>query len=170
MVFHKRTKDSRQRGSHTHGSGSMKKRRGAGNRGGRGNSGSGKRGDQKKPSFWKARRSLGKSGFTSKSRLPKINAIDIRTLEDSLPTLVKKGLVDDKGGLYVIDLAKLGYNKLLSAGKVTKKFDITVGFASAKAIEKIESAGGKVTVELGDVFESVSGASSEALEQDGTAE
>jgi len=45
-------KVQRYRGSKTHGSGSMKKRRGAGHRGGRGNAGSGKRGDAKKPSYW----------------------------------------------------------------------------------------------------------------------
>ena len=38
-----RKKNTRQRGSHTHGWGAKKKHRGAGNRGGRGNAGSGPR-------------------------------------------------------------------------------------------------------------------------------
>ena len=48
MVTNKRSKDTRQRGSNTHGWGAMKKHRGAGHRGGRGNAGTGKRGDAKK--------------------------------------------------------------------------------------------------------------------------
>ena len=52
MTVNKRKKNSRQRGSHTHGWGAMKKHRGAGNRGGRGAAGSGKRADSKKPSIW----------------------------------------------------------------------------------------------------------------------
>ena len=51
----KKKKLVKQRGSKTHGWGSKKKHRGAGNRGGKGNAGSGKRADQKKPSFWKSK-------------------------------------------------------------------------------------------------------------------
>ena len=52
MPANKRKKLSRMRGTHTHKGGDKKKRRGAGHRGGRGNSGSGKRGDAKKPRYW----------------------------------------------------------------------------------------------------------------------
>ena len=52
MVVNKLKKKVKYRGSKTHGCGSMKKRRGAGHRGGRGAAGSGKRGDAKKPSIW----------------------------------------------------------------------------------------------------------------------
>ena len=48
MVINKSKKKLKYRGSKTHGCGSMKKRRGAGHRGGRGAAGSGKRGDTKK--------------------------------------------------------------------------------------------------------------------------
>ena len=53
MPVNKRTKLSRYRGSHTHGCGSKKKRRGAGHKGGKGMAGSGKRADQKKPTILK---------------------------------------------------------------------------------------------------------------------
>ena len=49
-------------------------------------------------------------------------------------------------GVFVIELRKVGYNKLLSSGKVTKKLKITVPIASPKAVEKVQQAGG--TVEL----------------------
>ena len=62
MVVNKSKKKLKYRGSKTHGCGSMKKRRGAGHRGGRGAAGSGKRGDAKKPSIWGGRY-FGKHGF-----------------------------------------------------------------------------------------------------------
>ena len=47
MPTNKRKKHTKMRAKTTHGYGSMKKNRGAGNRGGRGMAGSGKRADQK---------------------------------------------------------------------------------------------------------------------------
>jgi len=61
----KRKKVTKQRGSKTHGWGAMKKHRGAGNRGGRGMAGTGKRGDAKKPSIQKNKKYFGKYGFKS---------------------------------------------------------------------------------------------------------
>ena len=45
-----------------------------------------------------------------------------------------------------INLADFGFNKLLGQGKTNKPYKITVDYASAKAIAKIEEAKGKVTV------------------------
>ena len=59
MVHNQRKKNSRHRGSWTHSHGEKKKHRGAGSRGGRGNAGSGKRGDAKKPSYWKIKKFSG---------------------------------------------------------------------------------------------------------------
>ncbi len=50
----------------THGYGSMKKNRGAGNRGGRGLAGTGKRGDANKQTYQANKKYFGKHGFTSK--------------------------------------------------------------------------------------------------------
>ncbi len=144
MTLNKRSKNSRQRGSTSHGWGSMKKHRGAGNRGGRGNAGSGKRGDQKKPSGWKKGRRFGRFGFKSKSRTPTINVMNIKTLEDRFQTLLKSGIVIQKGELVEVNLSDIGCNKLLSNGNVTKKFKITTDYATEKAIEKIKQAGGEV--------------------------
>lgn len=167
MAFKRRKKNSRQRGSTTHGCGSMKKRRGAGNRGGRGRAGTGKRGDQRKPCFWGGKPYFGKSGFVSKSRAPKIHAINIKTVEDVLPSWERKSLVEKKGDSYVIDLGRLGYNKLLGTGKCTKKLVITVDFASPGAVEKVKAAGGdvKVNVKSGG---SEPGSESEEVEQAGS--
>lgn len=141
MTVNKRKKASRYRASMTHGKGSKKKRRGAGNIGGRGMAGSGKRADSKKPSLWKSRY-FGKYGFVSKIK-KSINAVNIGYIDvnlDRLPTdTVKK-----ENDFYSIDLGKLGFDKLLSGGKVSSKYKIKVQNASKKAIEKIKSNGGEV--------------------------
>jgi large subunit ribosomal protein L15 len=124
----------------------MKKHRGKGHRGGAGMAGTGKRADQKKPSIWKDEKYFGKFGFISKSRMPEMIPIDIKTIEDRLESLVKKGLAKHEGGAYTLNLADLGYNKLLGNGKATKKLMITTDFAAASAIEKIKKAGGDVKV------------------------
>ncbi len=146
MAVYKRKKNTRHAAKTTHGYGSMKKNRGAGHRGGRGLAGSGKRGDQKKTALWKNKKYFGKYGFKSKTRIAEAVTINIKTLEDRTEALVSKGFIKSENGTYAVNLADLGYNKLLSTGKVTKKFKITVERATEKAVEKIKSAGGEVTV------------------------
>ena len=108
--------------------------------------GTGKRGDQKKPSIWKNTKYFGKFGFISKSRMPDIYGIDIKTIEDRLNTLLRNGTAKMEGGAVAINLEDMGCNKLLSTGKVTKKFIITTDFATEKAVAKIKEAGGEVKV------------------------
>lgn len=144
MTATPRKKNSRQRGSHTHGWGSKKKHRGAGNRGGRGMAGTGKRGDAKKPSIWHSRY-FGKSGFKKKNIKVKIKPVTIKTIEQKIDKWLSLKLAEEKEGFMIINLQKVGCNKLLSNGVVSKKFRIEVPFASAKAVEKVKAAGGDVT-------------------------
>ena len=144
MTISKRKKVVKYRGSKTHGCGSMKKRRGAGNRGGRGNAGTGKRADVKKPSYWKDKRYYGAHGFHSVKRKD-INSINVSVLEQKIERLDSKA-VSKVGDKFIVDLNKLGYNKLLGKGNLKIKLDITVDYASKKAIELVENAGGKVTL------------------------
>ncbi|MCK4522224.1 MAG: uL15 family ribosomal protein, partial [Nanoarchaeota archaeon] len=123
MITHKRKKSGRYRGGTTHGCGSMKKRRGKGNKGGAGMAGTGKRGDSRKPSIWK-KEYFGKHGFKRKGLKEKINAINISDVEEKLLSKSVK-----EGGVYSIDLGKLGYNKLLGKGKVNNKLKISVKYA-----------------------------------------
>lgn len=144
MVINKDKKVKKQRGSKTHGYGSMKKNRGAGNRGGRGNAGSGKRADTIKPSLWKRRVKLQKFGFKKHGIKPDVKTIDIRELESRLDELVKNKFAQSDKDLYTIDLRKAGYTKLLGNGQATKKMNITVDNCSGKAAEKIAAAGGAI--------------------------
>ena len=141
MVVNKLKKKVKYRGSKTHGCGSMKKRRGAGHRGGRGAAGSGKRGDAKKPSIWGGEY-FGKHGFTS--RFKKLNIINFKEIEIKLPQLIKKRLAKENKGIFEINLTQLGYDKLLSTGKITKKLNLKIKSFSKSAAEKIKNAGGKL--------------------------
>ncbi len=134
MPVNKRKKNSRQKGSHTYGWGSKKKHRGSGNRGGFGMAGTGKRADQKKS--WILRKYgteyFGRRGFNIPSAVKHqsqiINIQDLPKQKD-------------------INLTELGYTKLLSKGNVSHPVNIIVKSCSAKAKQKIESAGGKVLTE-----------------------
>ncbi len=147
MVTYKKRKNRNMRGSQTHGWGAKKKHRGAGSRGGRGMAGTGKRGDAKKPSIWKDTKYFGKYGFTRPNKIViKINAINLKTIEQRLESLLAKKLVEKKNDSYIIDLKKLGFNKVLSTGKITKKFNIKCDYASKKAVEKIKESGGSIVL------------------------
>jgi large subunit ribosomal protein L15 len=129
-------KNKGQRGNTSHGWGGMKKRRGAGNRGGRGMAGTGKRADQKKPTIINLYRNtyFGRRGFTVPN--PKAEwGINIRDLN----IMLANGSITTE-----VNLTKLGYTKLLAMGKLNKPLAITVAAASARAIEKVKNAGGNV--------------------------
>ena len=143
MVHNKRSKNSRQRGSWTHGWGEKKKHRGAGHRGGRGKAGSGKKGDAKKTKFWKDLDYFGKKGFTSLNK-EEHNTINVSNLNQLAAKMLKAGKATETSGTIKINLTELGYTKLLGTGKTAQKFEITISAASEAAIAKIAEAGGKV--------------------------
>jgi large subunit ribosomal protein L15 len=139
----KRKKRSRIRAAKvTAGHGHKKKNRGAGNRGGRGMAGTGKRGTAKLMKLTGGKKYLGIGGFTSiKTKVISTNLFD---LQKNLNSFVENGLVSKSNDTYTINLETLKYEKLLSKGPVTNKLNITVKFATPNAISKVEKAGGKV--------------------------
>lgn len=145
MVQNLRKKTSRHRGSFTHGHGEKKKRRGAGHRGGRGNAGSGKRGDAKKPSYWKNKKSSGKFGFVNPTT-KKINTLTITQLNTQLENWLAQGIATKEQNNIVLDLSKVQVDKLLGTGTPAVSYVLFVKSASAGAIKKIQSANGRVTI------------------------
>jgi len=141
----KRKKGQRFRGHTTHGFGAMKKHRGTGNKGGKGNAGSGKRGDAKKPSYWKDREYYGKFGFTPVARKV-YESCNVQDLEQEYQKLLKQGKIKEQHGDVHIDLEEIGVQKLLSKGNPTKKWHITVQYASAATLEKMKEKGCTVVV------------------------
>lgn len=73
--------------------------------------------------------------------------INVGELDEIIDRLAELGIAEREGDTYRVDLKKLGYSKLLGAGTVTKKIDVKVFEATAKAKEKIEAAGGEVIAE-----------------------
>ena len=145
MRTKRKKKNVRMRGSKTHGWGAKKKHRGSGHQGGVGNAGSGKRADQKKPTYLKNERVFGRHGFV-RPNLIEVKAVNIQYLEQKYTTLKNKKLITEDHGFVVVDLKKLGFNKLLGTGAPKLKFKITAEYASPSAVKKIEEAGGQVTV------------------------
>ena len=144
MVTSKRKKVTKYRGSKTHGGGAKKKRRGAGNRGGRGKAGSGKRADQKKSAILKkyGNKYFGKKGFQSRYKKQKI--INLYELENKLEEFIKISLAKKEKDGYIINLKGSEYGKLLGSGRISNKYFISVNSFSKKAKEKIERLGGKI--------------------------
>lgn len=62
----------------------------------------------------------------------------------NLDDLSEKFSDEEKDGLKVIDLTKLGVEKLLGSGTVNGSYYVIVKQATKRAIEKVEEAGGKV--------------------------
>jgi large subunit ribosomal protein L15 len=155
MKYKKRKKSLRLRAKTTHGYGSMKKNRGAGNRGGVGNAGTGKRAATNKPKVWKNPKYFGKHGFTIHRQTVIINPINLKDLEAMSDKLIIDKKIEEKDGVFLVDLSKLGYNKLLGTGKVTKKYIITTEQSSAGAVEKVKGAGGDVILPSVDASEEV---------------
>jgi large subunit ribosomal protein L15 len=134
MPTNKRKKHTKMRAKTTHGYGSMKKNRGAGNRGGRGMAGTGKRADQKKPSILASgdKRYYGSFGFNrpqSKIKTPKI--INLSEID--------KIIIGTKAKEF--DACK--YDKVLGSGTISQKVKVIAKSYSKLAKEKIEKIGGE---------------------------
>ena len=128
--------------SHTRGRG-HKKGRGAGLRGGRGNAGCHK---TKRIMYERVGRVWGAHGFKRPQTVVMANnAINLKVIEENASEWVDQGNASKKGKIVSIDLKEMGYDKLLGTGAPSQAYKITVNTASAKAVEKIEAAGGEVT-------------------------
>ena len=126
------TKANKHRGRNRYHGRGKKAGRGAGKRGGRGNAGMNKHRVMTRikymPGHW------GMHGFNRHPKLRKVN-VSINLLE------VSQMAEGDS-----IDLTEMGYDKLLGSGRIDRALNITVGSASARAIEKVEAAGGSVNL------------------------
>ena len=131
------TKANKHRGRNRYHGRGKKAGRGAGKRGGRGNAGMNKHRVMTRikymPGHW------GMHGF---NRDP-----SLRTVHNSINVSEVDQLMGDED---TIDLSSKGIDKLLGSGRVHRSIHVTVEHASSRAIEKIESAGGSVTISDGE--------------------
>jgi len=144
MIRTKR-KINKQRGSRSNGGGCTKKRRGAGNKGGKGKAGMGKQ-------HWTWTvihdpNHFGKHGFKRPQKMiKKVNTVNLNYLEEQADKLIEQGLASKEGDAIVIDVTELGFDKVLAKGKITKAYKISAPQFSASAIEKIEELGGEAII------------------------
>jgi large subunit ribosomal protein L15 len=121
--------------SRYHGRG-KKAGRGAGKRGGRGNAGMNKHRVMYRikymPDHW------GMHGF---NRDPSLCTVHVTVNVSALEKMA--------GDADSIDLGEFAIDKLLGSGRISKALNITVEHASAKAISKVEAAGGSITLSRG---------------------
>ncbi len=136
MPRRKAFKNSRTRGR------GHKKGRGAGLRGGRGNAGCHK---TKRIMYERVGRVWGAHGFKRPQTVVMANsAINLKVIEENAHEWVEQGNASKKGKTISIDLKKMGYDKLLGTGVPSQAYNITISAASAKAVEKVEAAGGEI--------------------------
>jgi len=133
-------KRSKYRGSRTCGGGTHKNRRGAGNRGGRGRAG---HRDHRFSHYLLAGEiHNGKHGFANQTSVPE-KGIDIGTLDQMAGNLLASGLAEQQGDVIVIDAERIGFDKVLGGGRVTRKLNISAKSFSERAKTKIEEMGGQ---------------------------
>jgi len=142
MTPHKSRKTRKKRGSRTHGWGQIGQHRKASVKGGR------KVGRHKhlwtyvikhEPKYF------GKKGFTSpKSLKGEVDVINVVQLDELVDKLSIEKQLQKKTGKAFLDLEKLGYHKLLGAGKITQAVTVKALSYSEGAARKVKEAGGQI--------------------------
>lgn len=150
MSFKRRSKGTRYAGSKTHGRGRKNRTRGAGNRGGVGMSGSGKRGDAKKTLVihWFGNDYFGKQqrghGLREKKKLP---SMSLNSVVQQLSRLVKEGKAKEQKGSYDVNLEEY---KIVGKEMPSVKVNIHARAASVGAMQAVSKHGGSIVVKQRD--------------------
>ncbi len=166
------SKKNRQRGSRTHGGGTHKNRRGAGNRGGRGNAGRSKHQMHGQPP-------LGKHGFTRPPEVQReVAEIDVRTIDEQVALWAAEGIAEETEFGYRVDARDVVEDadeadvvKVLGNGQVRNQLEVVADAFSASAVEGIEGEGGDaVLTERGEELAAEAEADEESEEVSGSDE
>jgi large subunit ribosomal protein L15 len=141
---HRLRKVRKKRGSRTHGYGQVGQHR-------KGSKGRRKAGLHKQgwtyvvkydPDYFEKR------GFTSQRAIRrKTNVVNVGELDELANKLAAEKKLGRKQKKAFLDLDKLGYDKLLGTGKITKPMIVRVVDHSEAAAKKIEEAGGQILKE-----------------------
>ncbi|WP_134671363.1 uL15m family ribosomal protein [Halorussus marinus] len=140
-------KKRRQRGSRTHGGGTHKNRRGAGNRGGRGRAG------RDKHEFHNYE-PLGKHGFSRPEKVKEeVLTVTVQKLDEDAALLAADGDAEETDSGYRLDARDIvddGWDadavKVLGDGQVRNELEVTADAFSASAVELIEEEGGEAVL------------------------
>ena len=145
----------KKRGTRTCGYGRVGQHRKTGQRAGRGKTTQWKKSKktyylkQKELGFPDPDWNMGKKGFKRPqdiTRIYKTNTLNIKDLDQKIDKLVLENSAKKTGTTYIINLNDINIQKILGRGEINKKINVSVNKASKQAIEKIEAAGGKITL------------------------
>jgi large subunit ribosomal protein L15 len=137
-------KSSKMRGRRAMGYGFSAGHRASGQRGGKGMAGTKKHHYIKTiledPDYF------GKHGFKRPQKIIEgITIVNVGEIDAAAEKLVARGLASKTGKRYSIDVSKLGVDKILGSGKVTRRLNLTgVKAITNRAREKITEKGGTV--------------------------
>ncbi|OYT55654.1 MAG: 50S ribosomal protein L15 [Candidatus Hecatellales archaeon ex4484_218] len=139
---HKLRKTRKLRGSRTHGWGQIGQHRKHGMKGGRGKAGGHKHKwtyiVKYEPDYFSRR------GFRCPTSRGELKTINLGELDELVDRLVEENKLNMEEGKYVVDLEKLGYEKLLGEGEVSKPLIVKTKFYSKLAEKKIQDVGGQL--------------------------
>jgi len=150
-----KSKKQKKRGTRTVGYGRVGQHRKTGQRVGRGKTTQLKKSmksyylKQKKLGFPDPEWRLGKTGFKRPqdiNRIYRVNTLNVKDLDINLDKFTEQDKATKSGNTFIIDLNEINIQKILGRGEINKKVNVSVKKASERAIEKIEAAGGKVTL------------------------
>jgi len=89
------------------------------------------------PDYWGKKVSRNRSGGLAR-------ALNVGELDALAERLSRGGKLHVEGGKTVVDLASIGFEKLLGRGKVSKPLTIKAYKATESAVNKVKEAGGEV--------------------------
>ena len=136
-------KTRKLRGSRTCGYGRVGQHRKSGGRGGKG-----KAGLKKHKWTWVVKYApdyFGKDGFKPPTSVLIKKWINVGQLNEIYDKLLKENKIEQKDDKVLIDLIKLGYDRLLGNGEVKSTYHIITKSFTKIAKAKIEKAGGLIT-------------------------
>lgn len=144
-----------KRGVRTRGYGRVGQHRKAGQRAGKGKTTQWKKSKktyylkQKELGFPDPDWDFGKTGFKRPQdicRIYKVNTLNVKDLDIKITGLVEQNIATKSGSTFSVNLNNINIQKILGRGEINKSVNVSVNKASERAIEKIEAAGGKVTI------------------------
>ncbi|MBI2126939.1 MAG: uL15 family ribosomal protein [Thaumarchaeota archaeon] len=132
----------RFRGSRTHGWGQIGQHRKSGGRGGRGKAGLLKH-------KWTWTVVYDPNHFTHEKPKPPQRTIVDKWINVGQLDSIAHSIGKKEGNVQVLDLASLGYQKLLGQGSVNSAYKVLINSASGSAKEKVGKAGGELVLAAG---------------------
>jgi len=146
MVVRRDKKSRKMHGYRNRGWGSIGQHRKSGSRGGRGAAGM-----HKHKWSWVIkyfRDWFGKKGFIPRKpvKTVEVREINLGQIDSLVYRLMKDGKAVYEDGKIVIDLSKMGINKVIGSGRISYPIKLLTYSITEKAREKIEKAGGTVVI------------------------